>query len=181
MLDLDVRNEEGEVLTETQPLWKKRRYHLVVLVFLGFINIYTLRINLSVGIVGMKHFKHQFKFHLSNLILAMTENRTITNEDGSPGYQQDFDWDSKQQGLVLSSFFYGYACTQFIGGIMAARFGGHVVSIATLSAQLFHNFLLPLDSRVRHFYNFGVDLVISFSGQSRDWLFCRSESTHGTG
>lgn len=58
VLDLEVRNEEGEVLIETQPLWKKRRYHLVVLVFLGFINIYTLRINLSVGIVGRKHLKN---------------------------------------------------------------------------------------------------------------------------
>lgn len=62
----------------------------------------------------------------------MTENRTITNEDGSIGYQQDFDWNSKQQGLVLSSFFYGYACTQFIGGIMAARYGGHIVDYCSV-------------------------------------------------
>lgn len=58
--DFEVRNEQGQVLTETLPLWKKRRYHLVVLVFFGFINIYTLRINLSVGIVGTKHFKSYF-------------------------------------------------------------------------------------------------------------------------
>jgi sugar phosphate permease len=54
--DIEVRDENGKILTETLPLWKKRRYHLVVLVFLGFINIYTLRINLSVGIVGMIKF-----------------------------------------------------------------------------------------------------------------------------
>lgn len=59
----------------------------------------------------------------------MTENRTIINDDGSKSYQQDFNWDSKQQGLVLSSFFYGYACTQFIGGVIAAKFGGHVVRL----------------------------------------------------
>lgn len=93
----------------------------------------------------------------------MTENRTITNEDGSPGYKQDFDYDSKQQGLLLSSFFYGYACTQFIGGIVAARYGGHIVSTSTLSAQLFHNFLLSIDSRVRNFSNISFDLVNSFS------------------
>lgn len=50
--DIEVRDENGKILTETLPLWRKRRYLLVVLVFLGFINIYTLRINLSVGIVG---------------------------------------------------------------------------------------------------------------------------------
>lgn len=51
--DIEVRDENGQVLTESLPIWKKRRYLLVVLVFFGFINIYTLRINLSVGIVGM--------------------------------------------------------------------------------------------------------------------------------
>lgn len=50
--EIEVRDENGQVLTESLPLWRKRRYLLVVLVFLGFINIYTLRINLSVGIVG---------------------------------------------------------------------------------------------------------------------------------
>lgn len=59
----------------------------------------------------------------------MTEKREVINEDGSISYEQHFDWDSKQQGLVLSSFFYGYACTQFIGGLMASKFGGHVVSL----------------------------------------------------
>lgn len=57
VVELEVRNEEGQLLIETQPVWKKRRYHLVVLVFFGFINIYTLRVNLSVGIVGnLKHY-----------------------------------------------------------------------------------------------------------------------------
>ena len=56
---LEVIDAHGNVIRETQPIWKKRRYLLVVLVFLGFINIYTLRINLSVGIVG-KHFKNFF-------------------------------------------------------------------------------------------------------------------------
>ncbi len=50
--DIEVRDENGVILTESLPVWRKRRYLLVVLVFFGFINIYTLRINLSVGIVG---------------------------------------------------------------------------------------------------------------------------------
>lgn len=93
-MTVEVRDDNGEVVVETRPLWKKRRYLLVLLTFFGFINVYTLRINLSVGIV------------------AMTENRTIEHPDGSVTYEQYFDWDSKQQGLVLSSFFYGYILTQ---------------------------------------------------------------------
>lgn len=51
-MSLEVRDDIENVKIETLPIWKKRRYLLVLLVFLGFINIYTLRINLSVGIVG---------------------------------------------------------------------------------------------------------------------------------
>jgi hypothetical protein len=67
VVDFEVRDKDGRVLTETLPLWRKRRYHLVVLVFLGFINIYTLRINLSVGIVGKEVF---IKSSMSSLKLS---------------------------------------------------------------------------------------------------------------
>ena len=60
---------------------------------------------------------------------AMTENKLIVHENGTEEWYKEFDWDTKQQGLVLSSFFYGYICTQFIGGIIAAKIGGHIVSI----------------------------------------------------
>jgi len=85
----DESDNRATVPIETLPIWKKRRYLVVLLAFFGFINIYTLRINLSVAIV------------------AMTENRTIEHANGSVTYEQYFDWNSKQQGLVLSSFFYG--------------------------------------------------------------------------
>jgi len=42
--------------------------------------------------------------------------------------EQYFNWDSKEQGLVLSSFFYGYILTQLAGGFLAAKIGGHYVS-----------------------------------------------------
>lgn len=47
--------------------------------------------------------------------MAMTENRTVIHETANGThvtYEQYFDWDSKQKGLVLSSFFYGYITTQ---------------------------------------------------------------------
>lgn len=36
---------------------------------------------------------------------------------------QDFPWSSKEQGLLLSSFFYGYIFTQLPGGWLAPRIG----------------------------------------------------------
>lgn len=36
----------------------------------------------------------------------------------------EFDWDEKTQGLVLSSFFWGYVVTQMPGGMLADTYGG---------------------------------------------------------
>lgn len=91
------------------PFWKRRRYFVVLMAFLGLFNVYALRVNLSVAIV------------------AMTENRTVQHADGTVTYEQYFDWDSKQKGYILSSFFYGYLMTQVIGGVIAAKIGGNLV------------------------------------------------------
>lgn len=77
--------------------------------FFGFFNVYSLRVNLSVGIV------------------AMTENRTMRYENGTEYYEQYFNWSSTEQGLILSSFFYGYILTQFLGGYYGSRLGGNWV------------------------------------------------------
>ncbi|KAF4524837.1 hypothetical protein B566_EDAN014320 [Ephemera danica] len=61
------------------------RYVVAVLAFLGFCNVYALRVNLSVAIV------------------AMTSNHTqVIN--GTAVIHQDFDWDSRTQGIVLTVF-----------------------------------------------------------------------------
>lgn len=77
--------------------------------FFGFFNVYALRVNLSVAIV------------------AMTENRTVLHPDGPPTYEQYFTWNSLEKGQVLSSFFYGYILTQFIGGVVSSKIGGNLV------------------------------------------------------
>lgn len=77
--------------------------------FFGFFNVYALRVNLSVAIV------------------AMVEKRNVTLGNGTVVQEQYFDWDSNQQGLVLSSFFYGYILTQFAGGLLSNKLGGHRV------------------------------------------------------
>uniref|UniRef100_A0A1B6KKS8 Sialin n=1 Tax=Graphocephala atropunctata TaxID=36148 RepID=A0A1B6KKS8_9HEMI len=89
--------------------WKKRRYMLTLLAFLGFFNMYTARVNLSVAIV------------------AMNSPYSVTLDNGTVVEKQDFNWDSKMRGFVLSSFFYGYMSTQLLGGWLGARFGGKVV------------------------------------------------------
>ncbi|OWF47304.1 Sialin [Mizuhopecten yessoensis] len=59
-------------------------------------------------------------------------NFTEITECPDPGYnkttkmsnQATYDWDEATQGLILSSFFYGYALTQIPGGFLAEKIGG---------------------------------------------------------
>lgn len=60
----------------------RKRYLVIFLSFLGFVNMYSLRVNMSVAIVAMTR-------------------ETMLNETGN------FDWDSKEQGYAVSAFFYG--------------------------------------------------------------------------
>jgi ACS family sodium-dependent inorganic phosphate cotransporter len=74
----------------------------------------------------------------------MTENRTILHENGTVSYDQYFNWNSQQKGLVLSSFFYGYITTQFIGGYLASRYGGNVIFGIGIGSTAFFTLLTPL-------------------------------------
>jgi MFS family permease len=99
------------------PFFRKKRYLIVFMAFLGYINLYTLRVNMSVAIV------------------ALTENRTVEHDDGSVTYEQYFDWSSQAKGYALSSFFYGYIVTQIPGGVLASKIGGQWVRIEMKSTR----------------------------------------------
>lgn len=43
--------------------------------------------------------------------------------------EQEFPWNSKQKGLILSAFFWGYVMTPILGGWLGSKFGGDHVSI----------------------------------------------------
>ncbi|XP_059615178.1 vesicular glutamate transporter 1-like [Phlebotomus argentipes] len=110
----------------TWKFWQKRRYIVVMMAFFGFFNVYALRVNLSVAIV------------------AMTEKVKVTLENGTVVEHQEFEWDSTQQGLVLSSFFYGYIWTQFLGGVLASKIGGHYVFGAGIGMTAILTLLTPV-------------------------------------
>lgn len=120
---------------------------MVLLAFFGFFNVYSLRVNLSVAIV------------------AMTENRTVIDADGNVSHEQDFPWDSKQKGLILSSFFYGYIMTQFLGGYIGTKVGGNIVS---------HIFYLIFLNFLKNEQLFNV-LLTNFYLKSGLWLGYRND------
>ncbi|KAJ1528764.1 hypothetical protein ONE63_007151 [Megalurothrips usitatus] len=94
--------------------------------FFGFFNVYALRVNLSVAVVAM----------------TAATNATLANGT-TVQVPPEFDWDSRTQGLILSSFFYGYIMTQILGGWLAARVGGCRVFGVGLAATAVLTVLTP--------------------------------------
>lgn len=107
-----------------------KRCLISILALLGFCNVYALRVNLSVAIV------------------AMVAKKRIQGADGKVIEEPaEFYWNSEEQGIVLSSFFYGYLLTQLPGGFLALKFGGkNLFGLGILSTALF-TLLTPLSAR----------------------------------
>ena len=127
MSDIPMSN-----ISESQPLYSQEtntskirfpscRLVLIVMGFLGFVNLYALRANLGVALVAMVNHTQQ---PISNVsILNYTENNSddICESHESTGGTElrndgagngEFNWDSHKQGIVLAAFFYGYMTTQ---------------------------------------------------------------------
>lgn len=50
----------------------------------------------------------------------------------------EYDWDQEMQGIILSSFFWGYVITHLPGGVLAEKFGGkYTLGLGILSTALF--------------------------------------------
>jgi len=88
---------------------------LIIMGFLGFFNIYCLRVSLSVALVAMVNYTeqpHNYSSDNTGDICKPSESVGETafgKEDGKSG---EFNWNSHTQGTVLAAFFYGYIMTQ---------------------------------------------------------------------
>ncbi|XP_059225875.1 putative inorganic phosphate cotransporter [Stomoxys calcitrans] len=50
---------------------------------------------------------------------------------------QEYDWTEKEISYILSSFFWGYVCTQFLGGILCKKFGAKInMGVSTFVSAL---------------------------------------------
>lgn len=104
------------------PLLPKVRFpscRLVLLVmgFLGFVNVYCLRVNLSVALVAMvkqpyANISRNNSGNHSGTVLMSSESAGETALSKESTTSGEFNWDSNTQGTVLAAFFYGYLTTQ---------------------------------------------------------------------
>ncbi|OWF49145.1 Sialin [Mizuhopecten yessoensis] len=129
--------EKGKPLEESEQIpvhtGYGARHTFTILSFIGYFNLYALRHNLSIAMVAMAN--HTDSISNPNTSASWECPDPVNNVTTKPTANKamDFDWDEATQGLILSSFFYGYVATQIPGGMLSERFGGkHLVGFGIL-------------------------------------------------
>ncbi|XP_046751246.1 putative inorganic phosphate cotransporter isoform X2 [Diprion similis] len=98
----------------------QQRWVFAVMGFFGIMNAYTMRTCLSLAITEMVNKTKNVHAVISDDFVCPSSNATsVTN---SP--KGTYDWDESLQGLILSSFYWGYVLTHIPGGVMSEKFGG---------------------------------------------------------
>ncbi|XP_042911036.1 putative inorganic phosphate cotransporter isoform X2 [Parasteatoda tepidariorum] len=124
------------------------RFVLTILGFFGYINLYAMRVNLSVAMVAMVGKTHTDNGTNETVITCpeLIIPKNLTNENDIETFGE-FDWDSSIQGQVIGSYFYGYILTQLPAGILAEMYGAKwIYGIGILMTSLL-TFLTPLAAR----------------------------------
>lgn len=124
------------------------RQVLNIMVILGFMFNYMLRVNLTIAIVAMVVPGNKTDSPNSNATVSEcsgptlpSSNTTLLSEaptqfpETSDGLR--FEWDEYEQNMILGCFFWGYVLTELPGGRLAEVIGGHrVFGYSMLSASL---------------------------------------------
>eukprot|EP00092_Neocalanus_flemingeri_P019684 GFUD01021319.1.p1 GENE.GFUD01021319.1~~GFUD01021319.1.p1 ORF type:complete len:503 (-),score=87.91 GFUD01021319.1:155-1663(-) len=139
----DESDESEPLITSLHPKGPKTRHIFALLGFLGFANVYAMRVNLSVAIVAMVNNTAIANNSMTNSSTScpVVGNTTDTPTDGP------FDWGAREQGWLLGAFFYGYVLTQIPGGRLAEVYGGkRLYGVGVLITAIF-TILTPLAAK----------------------------------
>uniref|UniRef100_A0A1L8DET0 Putative permease of the major facilitator superfamily protein n=2 Tax=Nyssomyia neivai TaxID=330878 RepID=A0A1L8DET0_9DIPT len=96
------------------------RFNIAVMLFLGCMISYMLRVNFSMT------------------LLAMVE------APDAPDYGPRYAWDKSQQGLVLGAYFWGYMVSSLPGSMLVERFGGKTITTYILALNTLITATAPL-------------------------------------
>ncbi|KAF2882063.1 hypothetical protein ILUMI_24111 [Ignelater luminosus] len=158
--DSDYEEDEDELTKIIAPEVEdtrqclKARHILGILGFLGFANVYAMRVNLSVAIVAMVNHTAFPEPPTNNNTYDHCPAPDIANTTKTT--DGPFTWDEKTQGIVLGSFFYGYVLTQVPGGRLAELFGGKLVFGCGVLMTAIFTLLSPIAAQM----NFPLFIVV---------------------
>ncbi|XP_011496713.1 PREDICTED: sialin-like [Ceratosolen solmsi marchali] len=116
-------------------IYVPQRWIFALMGFLALLNAYAMRVCLSIAITEMVMQPNSStiadgscpsNIHISGNSTADNTNKGIYN------------WNEEEQGIILSSFYWGYVLTHLPGGMLAERFGGkYSLGLGILSTAFF--------------------------------------------
>ncbi|VDN28758.1 unnamed protein product, partial [Gongylonema pulchrum] len=122
--------------SQATALLGSTRFNLALIGFLGCVVIYALRSDVSFAIVCMVNStavdllagntKSNVSKHTTCQIRDDPADTLNSKKDVIMG---ELIWPKYVQGSVLSAFFWGYFCSQILGGYLAGRYGGRLVIV----------------------------------------------------
>ncbi|XP_043269781.1 putative inorganic phosphate cotransporter isoform X2 [Venturia canescens] len=146
---LDIKHPEMfETETKTPRSLIGSRHVVTFMLFLGMANAYVMRTNMSVAIVAMvNHTAAAGSDHDPHEVADECGIGNSTEElDDDSSSDGEYPWDTKLQGYLLSSFFYGYVITQIPFGILAKRYGSkYFLGVGMLINSVF-GLLVPISA-----------------------------------
>jgi MFS family permease len=132
-------HETNESNTKTPTVTKEPsflvsvRFLLSFMLFLGIGLQFLQRTNMSIAIVCMVD-------TTATTDAVAAANTTANNETLQPYHHHTdgkFDWSKSTQGLILSSYFYGYMLTQIPSGWLCLKYGPKmVIGVGILGSSL---------------------------------------------
>lgn len=106
--------------------------------------LYGLKVNLSVAIVVMVNHTSQYTNSSSIIRSSCSTNDTddIKSQDGP------FTWDESQQGLILSSYYWGYLISQIPAGRISEVFSAKWVMFTAVALNIICTLLTPVAAQI---------------------------------
>nr|XP_009506811.1 PREDICTED: sodium-dependent phosphate transport protein 3-like [Phalacrocorax carbo] len=130
------------------------RCGLALILHVSLFMAYALRVSLSIAIVAMTNSSHP-------------RNWSGSAPRGSyPGFAQEvprYNWSAETQGIILSSFFYGYGLTQALGGYCSGLFGGKPVLGGGLLLSSVLTLLVPQAAELGVSFLIGLQVLLGLA------------------
>ncbi|CAH1715815.1 unnamed protein product [Aphis gossypii] len=145
-----VNVETGLVIKQNRSMSCSRILNLMVLV--GFMVNYMLRVNFTIAIVDMvpNHKQNVSIEQATNFSISPLNdtNATVIRTHSSPPGSVKFNWSEYEQNMILGSFFWGYVLTELPGGRLSEMIGARPVFGYSMLLASMVTLLTPMAAKI---------------------------------
>lgn len=133
-----------------------------------------MRLNVGVMLFMASFTSYMLRVNFSIIIIAMTtpsSNASALGGNSSEHFDDHFNWSKKEEGLLLSAYFYGYIFPNLLGGFLSDRFGGRKVIFTAMFLSAIITGLSPFTASDNFIFMFTSRVVLGIMGVSHAMIF----------